>query len=667
MNHDDVRTSEDTDSISSISPGLKEMKLNPVTLSFSGDFKALETEFQRDYYQKFLKQIRYSVLLAICFYGLFGILDAKLIPEMKAKLWLIRYAIVCPSLAVTLLLSFRPAFQKYMQVILASGATIAGHGIIGMILVAPPPVNFSYYAGLILVFMFEYTFIRLRFVWATAAGWTIVAFYEIAAIWVSPTPFPILLNNNFFFISANIIGMFACYSIEYFARRDFFLARLLEKEQEKVITANRELEIRVAERTSQLVKANEDLKLEIEAHKRVEAEKEKLQNQLQLAQRLEAIGTLAGGIAHDFNNILAAIMGYTEMALIRLGTENRISYNLQQVIKASHRAKDLVNQILTFSRQQPQDMQSIQLKPIVKETLELLRASLPKNIEIRQSIESGLYSVSADPTRIHQVLMNLCTNSAHAMEENGGILDVSLKKIDLEPHDAAKYSDLKPGAYILLTVADTGHGIDPAVVERIYEPYFTTKEQGKGTGMGLSVVHGIVKSHGGSIVVTSSPDQGTTFELFFPRLEREMLAEIRDLSPLPKGDETVLFIDDEEFLVDLGTQMLEKLGYQVKTSVNPIEALQIFQAQPGKFDLVITDMTMPDMSGAQLAGRVLAIQPDIPIIICTGFSEQMTPEKAQAIGISDFLMKPLVIRDLAKAIRRVIDKQQPEEKVKDLS
>ncbi|UCF91839.1 MAG: response regulator [Desulfobacterales bacterium] len=656
MPYEGLRTPHPDVQASSTSPGLREMKLNPITLAFSHDFAELEALFRADYYRKFLKQIRLSVLLAICFYSLFGILDAQLIPDNKGSLWFIRYAIVCPSLLCAFLLSFLPAFRKYLQGFLALFTTLAGLGIIAMIIIAPPPVNFSYYAGLILVFMFEYTFGRLRFVWATAAGWTIVASYEIAALWIIPTPIPILLNNNFFFISANIIGMSACYSIEYFARKDFFLARLLENEQEKVTAANRELEKRVADRTSQLLKTNEDLKQEIAAHKRVEAEKEKLQNQLQHAQKMEAIGTLAGGIAHDFNNILAAIMGYTEMALLRMDGTNRIAHYLRQVLKASHRAKELVHQILTFSRQKPQDMHSINVKPIVKETMELLRASLPKNIEIRQIIEPHLYTIAADPTQIHQVLMNLCTNAAHAMEDEGGILEVSLKNVEVGPGETVAFPDVKPGSFVKLTVKDTGHGIDPSVLARIFEPYFTTKDLGKGTGMGLPVVHGIVKSHGGSIVVDSRPGEGATFELLFPRLERKTPPPIEDLKPLPTGQGTILFIDDEEYLVDLGEQMLNHLGYEVTTSMNPLNALKIFRTRPETFDLVITDMSMPKMSGERLVKEIRAVRSDVPIIMCTGFSEQMNPEKARAIGVSEFLNKPLVIRELARVITKVLNK-----------
>jgi signal transduction histidine kinase/CheY-like chemotaxis protein len=646
--------------VSTTSPGLREMKLNLLTLSFSSDFRDLENAFLEDYHHKFRKHFRYSVTFGILFYGLFGLLDAQLLPARKTDLWLIRYGIVCPSLICFLFLSFLPVFKKYMQLVLATAIVLGGLGIIAMIIIAPPPVNFSYYAGLILVFMFGYTFVRLRFIWATAAGWTIVACYEIAALWISPTPSAVLLNNNFFFISANIIGMLACYAIEYFARKDFFLARLLESEQDKVTAANRELERRVAERTSQLMHANEELKDEIDAHKRLETEKERLQHQLQQAQKMEAIGTLAGGIAHDFNNILSAILGYTELILLELEPDHAISGNLKQVVKAGNRAKDLVNQILAFSRQSPQNIHSIKIQPIVKETLGLLRASLPKNIKIESSIESDLCGISADPTQIYQVLMNLCTNAAHAMEKEGDLLRIDLKNVEVGPDDMVPYPDLQPGSYVMLTIEDNGHGIDPSIQDRIFDPYFTTKAPGKGTGMGLSVVHGIVKSHGGTISLASTPGQGSTFNVLFPRLDRETISPDEEDKPLPRGEGNILFVDDEEFLVDLGQQMLKRLGYEVTACSDPVDALTLFRENPKSFGLVITDLAMPKMSGEQLVLELVAIRPEIPIILCTGFSQLMTREKMRQIGVNEFLRKPLVIRDLAEAIARVLKTEAPQ-------
>ena len=387
-----------------------------------------------------------------------------------------------------------------------------------------------------------------------------------------------------------------------------------------------------------------------------EREKRKLEAQLQQAQKMEAIGTLAGGITHDFNNILAAIIGYTELAMLDVQEGSKAKQKLKEVQKAGNRAKDLANQILAFSRQSKKELLLVQIRPIVKEALKLLRASLPTTIEIRQKLENDLGNIEADPTKIHQVLMNLCTNAAHAMRENGGILEVSLTKVDLDTDAAARHPDIHLGPYLKLTVSDTGHGMTPKVLERIFDPYFTTKEKGEGTGLGLSVVHGIVKDHRGAITVDSEPGKGTTVHIFLPKMDNAKEAPETEpyLDSIPTGHEHILFIDDEQALGDIGKQLLELLGYKVITRTSSIEALELFRAQPNKFDLIITDMTMPNMTGEKLAKELMKIRPDIPIILCTGFSEQITEKEVKEIGIREFVMKPLVMRDLAKSIRKVL-------------
>jgi PAS domain S-box-containing protein len=388
---------------------------------------------------------------------------------------------------------------------------------------------------------------------------------------------------------------------------------------------------------------------------RVEEEKWKLEVQLQQAQKMEAIGTLAGGIAHDFNNILSAIMGYIQLSYYKTSEPIRLRQYLDKTLKAIYRAKDLTNQILAFSRKSEQEQKPVQVHLIVKEALKLLSASLPSTIETRQNITPESDTILGDATQIHQVLMNLCTNAHHAIGEKGGVLEVTLIPVDLDAEAVALYPDLAPGPYVELTVRDTGHGMDPAAVDRIYDPYFTTKEKDVGTGLGLTVVHGIVKSHGGSIGVSSEPGKGTTFNILFPRLEVGAEEEAKPQEALLVGHERILFVDDEEDLVEIGKQMLEHLGYEFVAEISSIEALKVFRAQSDKFDLVITDQTMPKMAGSELAQELMRIRPDIPIMLCTGYNKVISEEKAKAIGIREFLMKPLDIHDLAKAIRRVLD------------
>ena len=391
--------------------------------------------------------------------------------------------------------------------------------------------------------------------------------------------------------------------------------------------------------------------------KTAQKEREQLKTQLIQAQKMEAIGTLAGGIAHDFNNILGAIIGYSEMALYDTKKDTMEHYNIDQVLRAGHRAKDLVKQILAFSRKSEQDKNVISLTPIVEEALKLLRASLPTTIEIRQNIEPGLDAIFADPTQMHQVMMNLCTNSAHAMRDASGILNVELSNEDLDLKKAAQYPELNPGAYVKLSISDTGHGMDAATLDRIFDPYFTTKEQDKGTGMGLAVVHGIVKGHGGIIRIQSEPGKGTRFDILFPVMGRQMESETEALKALPTGNEHILFIDDENTLIDLGKSMLKKLGYRVETRTRPDKALEAFQSAPDKFDLVITDMTMPGMTGDSLAAELMKIRADIPVIICTGYSEKIDEKRARNLGVRGLIMKPFTIRSLSRTVRDALDRK----------
>jgi len=395
---------------------------------------------------------------------------------------------------------------------------------------------------------------------------------------------------------------------------------------------------------------------DITEHKLVEEEKERLESHLQQAYRMEAIGTLAGGIAHDFNNILSAIIGFSEIAISDVERETSIHNSLSKVLKAGDRAKNLVNQILTFSRQTEYDLKPVQVKSITNEALKLLRASLPATIEIRSYLQSQS-AVMADPTQIHQIVMNLCTNASHAMHEKGGLLEVRLDDVKLGKEDAAMHPEMGSGSYIKVTVSDTGQGIEPHVLERIFDPFFTTKEKGEGTGMGLAVVHGIVKSHRGAIKVFSELGKGTTFEVFLPQVEAIPVGKEEEITEIPRGKERVLFVDDETALVDMGQRMLGSLGYEVFARTSSIEALEVFRSDPNKFDIVITDYTMPNMTGMELAKELILMCPDIPIIMCTGFSEQMSEEKAKSLGIEEFLLKPVIMRDMAKAIRKVLDKK----------
>ncbi len=400
--------------------------------------------------------------------------------------------------------------------------------------------------------------------------------------------------------------------------------------------------------------------LDISERNRAAEDKKKLQFQLMQAQKMEAIGTLAGGIAHDFNNILGAILGYAEMVREDSPVGSTTARDLDQILQAGNRAKDLVKQILTFSRQAIAERIPLQPASIIKETIKLLRASLPTTITILPAIDPATAPILADPIQIHQLTMNLCTNAFHAMEERGGTLSISLTNVDTPRQEQLGRFGGPAEKFIRLSIKDTGTGIPPEIREKIFDPYFTTKEIGKGTGMGLAIVHGIVSSYGGTLTYDSQPDQGTTFHITLPALtELEKLAAdtaADQETKIPRGGEHILFIDDEEILVDMTRTMLERLGYHVTVRNSSLEALTVFQNQPDAYDLVITDQTMPGMTGIDLARRMLQIRPNLPIILCTGYSSLITEDKTKAAGIKGFALKPLAKKNIAGLIRKVLGK-----------
>jgi len=388
-----------------------------------------------------------------------------------------------------------------------------------------------------------------------------------------------------------------------------------------------------------------------------EEEKRKIENQLRQSQKMEAVGTMAGGIAHDFNNILTSIIGYCELALDVAEKGSMLEDNIKEVLTAGNRAKDLVRQILAFSRQGSQEVKPVMPSLIVKEAIKLLRSATPTTIDVKQNITSDSL-IMGDQTQIHQVLMNLCTNAVHAMESSGGILTVNLSDVQLDDSFTGQYEDLTPGNYLKLSVSDTGKGISSNIIESIFEPYFTTKKPGEGTGLGLSVVHGIVKGFNGEITVTSEPGSGSTFTVYLPILKKSVASKSDSVELLPVGKERILLVDDEASIVNMCKQILTRLGYNVTTRTSSIEALELFKNRPGDFDLVLTDMTMPNMTGDKLAAALIQIRPDIPVILCTGYSKKISDERAAEIGIKAFVMKPFVRIELAKIIRKVFDNQE---------
>jgi signal transduction histidine kinase len=389
-------------------------------------------------------------------------------------------------------------------------------------------------------------------------------------------------------------------------------------------------------------------------------ERHQLADQFREAQKMEAIGTLAGGIAHDFNNIIAAIAGYTELAKMELPASSKARQHLEEVLVGSTRAAALVRQILAFSRQQDHERKPIQLRHIVREAMTLLRATIPATIDFDFRFDGDLPPVLADATQVHQVVMNLGTNAWHAMKDRPGRLGLTLEPVGVDSDVAEQHPGLQPGRYVRLSVSDTGHGMDRATLSRVFEPFFTTKGPREGTGLGLAVVHGIMQTHEGAITVYSQPGEGTVFRLYFPTVESDFAAAPEDELTIPRGHgERVLYVDDEPPLVAMGRKMLERLGYVVDIRTNPHDAIAAVRAQPDRYDLVITDLAMPEMNGTQLADELLIIRPTLPIVLITGYSANLTTARVQALGIRDLLFKPISLRAIGTAVARILARPNP--------
>ncbi len=379
-----------------------------------------------------------------------------------------------------------------------------------------------------------------------------------------------------------------------------------------------------------------------------------MEKQLIQSQKMEAMGTLAGGIAHDFNNILGGIIGYTELAVRTLDKKSPVQKYLKQVLTASKRASDLVKQILIFSRRETKEKEPVQMSLIAKEAIKLLRSSLPATIEIVSKIEDNKSFILADPTQIHQVIMNLCTNAAHAMKDKGGIMEVRLNNETVEP---GLYKELKAGPHLRLSISDTGHGIKQELMDKIFEPFFTTKQAEEGTGMGLAVVHGIVKSHNGNMSVYSKEGEGTTFSILFPIVVDVIHKQEKQEEEIQGGNERILLVEDDSSLAEAEKKLFEELRYNVTKVTSGIEAFEIFRKVPDRFDIIISDYSMPKMTGGELISKIRSFNPDIPVILCTGFSDVITSSKARSLGIGDIIMKPIELGQIAKSIRKLLEKK----------
>jgi signal transduction histidine kinase len=631
------------------SRGLNEIELHPVSLAFQD---GLEKTFRDGYLLNSLRTVRFSLVAGIVLYGLFGILDAFLAPEMRTTLWIIRFAIVCPFLLSVIAFSYFRIFKKYFQFSMAAAMIASGAGILCMIAILPPPVNQTYYAGLILVLIWGYTFTRVRFVWAATSGWILVAFYEVVATQIIDSPLPVLMNNSFFFISSNLVGMFACYFIELYTRRDFFLAFKLENEQEKVKMVNRRLEKIVAKRTAQLLEKNKELSEEIEERKRAEKGRAELESKFQEAQKMEAIGRLAGGIAHDFNNLLMGIQGNISLMLLKTKAEHPFFEKLKNTEQYVIRGSELTKQLLGFARRGKYQVHATNLNSLITESARLFGRT-NKKVAIHLQMDSNVWVVNIDRGQIEQVLLNLFMNAWQAMP-SGGDLIIKTENF-LVDENRVKGRDAKPGHYVRTSVIDTGIGMDQKTMLKIFDPFFTTKEMGRGTGMGLASAYGIIQNHGGFFEVESIVGKGSTLYFYLPASNDVVLPDEKDNpSELIKGNETILLVDDEVMIADVASEMLESLGYMVKVASNGQEAIEVYAVEGEKVDLVILDLIMPGMSGNKTFDMLKQMNPEIRVLLSSGYSLSEEANSLIQRGSNGFIQKPYNINDLSQKVREVL-------------
>ena len=559
---------------------------------------------------------------------------------------------MCPPY---LFFSFSRHFKRYMQMATASSVLVAGLGIIAMIVIAPYPASYSYYAGLLLVFIYGYSFLKLRFVWASSTMWIIVIAYEIAAVWWSSTPIPTLINNNFFFLSGNILGMFACYSIEYYSRRDFMQAHLLEAEKKKVTEINHDLEDRVLKRTAQLEKTNLELKQEMAERQKAEEERRYLETQLRKSQKMEAIGTLAGGVAHDLNNILSGLVSYPELILMDLPDDSPLRDPILTIQQSGQKAATIVQDLLTLARRGVSVREVTNLNDVVTQYLESPEHQKilehHQRVEVTTQLAVNMLNIIGSPVHLSKTLMNLVSNAAEAMPE-GGRIHIATNCCYIDKSLNA-YDKVDEGDYVTLQVIDEGIGISQEDMERLFEPFYTKKTMGRsGTGLGMAVVWGTVKDHRGSIDVKSDQNKGTTFTLYFPITRQELAPEkCRVSADEYKGcGESILIIDDIQEQREIASKMLRKLNYNVTSVPSGEEALRYMKQNDA--DLLVLDMIMnPGIDGLETYKRILEFHPGQKAVIASGFSESALVKEAQSMGAGAYVKKPYSFENIGIAVK----------------
>ncbi len=649
-----IKTAMDLSLHSAVGP----MHLNWASLRFNGPSANLERPYQNYSAGRGLLQVRVALVAGLLMYSLFGILDALLMPTTKGITWQIRFAFVDPLILVILGATFIPRLRRSLQALLSLGFVASGLGIILMIVRTPSPVNYYYYAGLILVFIFGYSFVNLRFVWASCSGWLIVILYEAAALYTE-LPRLELISNNFFLLSANIAGMLACYNIEYAGRRNFFLLHQLLQEQRKIHELNDQLEQRVAERTEKLERLNRQLTQEMAEHREAERERQRLEVQLKQAEKMEAIGKLAAGVAHDLNNILGGLVTYPEFLLGEIPADSKLHKPILTIQKSGMKAAAIVQDLLALSRRGVSERKVYNLNEVVREYLlspgcAQLQSDHP-GVQLEVDLQEDLLNTCGSPDHFLKTVMNLLHNAFEANLVQGTVLVTTRNRYIDRSLDALE--SIPEGEYAVLGVSDTGIGIEAQDLKRIFEPFFTKKKLGKsGTGLGMTLVWSTVKDHGGFIDVQSADGKGSVFDVYFPATREGVSPEAGPLALEDcLGTEKVLVVDDVQEQREITSIMLQKLGYSVHAVASGEEALAYLEHQQA--DILILDVIMePGIDGCETYRRILRDHPGQKAIIVSGYSESELVHEAQRMGAGAYVRKPFTLSQIARALRAELDR-----------
>ncbi|MDZ4164194.1 MAG: response regulator [Smithellaceae bacterium] len=637
---------------------LKAMHLNRLSLRFTGETAMLEAPFQAHFHTHNISQIRLALIMGALMYAFFGILDALVLPQHKHITWLIRYAFVCPAILAAMAATFFPWLHRYLQPILSFIVTFAGLGIILMVIVAPSPISYYYYAGLILVLMLGYSFVYIRFLWVSLSGWFLVILYEIAAV-LTNTPALEMLSNSFFLVSANLAGMLICYTIEHANRRNYFLMQLLEREEHKIKKANDELEQRVTERTATLETMNRALTKEIAERRLAERERERLEIQLKQAEKMETIGKLASGVAHDLNNILSGLVSYPDLLLLEIPKNSRLHQGIALIQQSGIKAAAIVQDMLSLARQAAVEKKILNLNDVVNEYLRSpeYKESLSRHPRVRMEVDlqAALLNVKGSSVHLSKALMNLLHNAFEAIMVDGTVRILTYNRYLDQPLNALER--IPEGEYAVLCIADTGIGIHKGDLDRIFEPFFTKKKLGRsGTGLGMTLVWSTVKDNGGFIAVETEEGMGSTFELYFPATRQEAPEKEKPFSPEDcVGSEKVLVIDDIPQQREIAAVMLGKMGYNVLTVPGGEAAIEYLRQE--KVDILVLDMIMdPGIDGCETYRRILNLHPRQKAIIASGFSESERVREAQQLGAGPYIRKPYSLENIARAVRIELDR-----------